>query len=82
MIDGQGSTSRSIKQQLVILEDMQSMVRQLVEHQNMKDDEEHLRREWHRASQRLDLLLMIAFHIGNCILTAGFFAIGYSNLEI
>uniref|UniRef100_A0A914V932 Uncharacterized protein n=1 Tax=Plectus sambesii TaxID=2011161 RepID=A0A914V932_9BILA len=68
------------EEQTAIVQDIQLMMRQIIEHLKGVKEEEILRKEWQRAAQRLDLLLMLVFLVLNCILTVGFLAIGYSNL--
>jgi hypothetical protein len=66
----------------MIVQEMQSTVTQMVEYLFDRSKEEHLKREWQRTTQGLDLLLMIVFLILNCILTVSFIIIGYLSQKI
>ncbi len=82
MPNGENSASSLIRRQYLFLKDIQAMVRQMMEYLFDKSEEDNFRKEWQRATQRLDLLLMVVFLILNCIVTIGLIVIGYSNLEI
>jgi hypothetical protein len=82
MTNGLNSVSGAIMQLSMIVKDMQSMVTQIVQYLYDRSKEEHLKREWQSATQGLDFLLMIAFLISNCIVTAAFIITGYMNQEI
>lgn len=59
-----------------------SLVWQIVERLYKKNEEDNLRKKWQRATDRLDILLMIVFFLINCVVTFALLIFGYSNLQL